>query len=159
MEVIVRSGIEGLSHRAIAAAANVPLGSTTYYFESLDDILLSATLRAMADDEASLSAWAEAITHEADLAPALAQRIIDDAHRSQMVANIRLYFAAATRPELEEIAYKWSNVMTHVLERFVDEVTAEVLSALYDALIIRTMISGDRVDQNEVERVIRRVIE
>jgi DNA-binding transcriptional regulator YbjK len=159
MEVIVKSGVEGLSHRTVAAEAGVPLGSTTYYFASLDEILLAAALRAMADDKASLSAWAEGISREADLAQALAERIMDDAHRSQMVANVRLYFAAATRPELQQLAYEWSMVMTHVLEPFVDEVTAEALSALYDAMIIRVMISGERVDQSEIERVIRRALE
>lgn len=158
MAVIAKEGLERLTHRAVAAEAGIPLGSTTYHFQSLKDIVLAAMLHAKADDTASLSAWADGIAHRDELAVALARRIVYDAQRAQMVANVRLYLAAVSRPELEEIAYDWSQVMTRILERFVDHVTAETLSALYDALIMRVMISGDRVTQDEIERILRRAL-
>ncbi|MEZ5121723.1 MAG: TetR family transcriptional regulator [Solirubrobacterales bacterium] len=158
MAVIATQGLERLTHRAVATEAGVPLGSTTYHFGSLDDIVLAAMLHAKADDTASLAAWAQGIAHPDELAPALAQRIMDDAQRSQMVANVHLYLAAISRPQFQEVAYAWSQVMTGVLERFVDEVAAETLSGLYDALIIRVMISGGRASRDEVERVIRRAL-
>jgi len=159
MAVIAKEGLERLTHRAVATEAGVPLGSTTYYFGSLDDIVLAAMLDAKADDTASLVAWSQQIEHRDELAPALAQRIMDDAQRSQMVANVHLYLAAISRPQFQEVAYEWSQVMTGVLERFVDEATAETLSGLYDALIIRVMISGGRASRDEVERVIRRALD
>src|SRR5437764_249747 len=39
IEVVAQKGIDGLTHRAVAAAAGVPLGSTTYHFATLDDLL------------------------------------------------------------------------------------------------------------------------
>src|SRR3954454_22150107 len=40
--VVAERGIAGLGHRAVAAEADVPLGSTTYHFATLDDLLVAA---------------------------------------------------------------------------------------------------------------------
>src|SRR5882724_3066009 len=39
LRVIGRDGREAVTHRAVAEEAGVPLGSTTYYFDSRDDLL------------------------------------------------------------------------------------------------------------------------
>src|SRR3954465_962 len=39
LRVIGREGREAVTHRAVAEEAGVPLGSTTYYFDSRDDLL------------------------------------------------------------------------------------------------------------------------
>ncbi len=46
LRVIVADGIAGLSHRSVAAEADVPLGSTTYHFGSLDELLTAALRRS-----------------------------------------------------------------------------------------------------------------
>ncbi len=46
IRVVGRSGIAGLSHRTVAAEAEVPLGSTTYHFTSLDELLVAALRRS-----------------------------------------------------------------------------------------------------------------
>ena len=39
LDVIAEHGVAGATHRTIAAAADVPLGSMTYHFENLDEVL------------------------------------------------------------------------------------------------------------------------
>ena len=39
MRIVVRDGIRGVRHRAVAAEAAVPLSATTYYFKDIDDLL------------------------------------------------------------------------------------------------------------------------
>jgi len=39
LEVIAEVGIAGVSHRRVAAAADVPLGSMTYHFSGMDELL------------------------------------------------------------------------------------------------------------------------
>ncbi|MDO9353411.1 MAG: TetR family transcriptional regulator, partial [Solirubrobacteraceae bacterium] len=48
--VALSQGIAAMSHRAVAAAAGVPLGSTTYYFGSLDELRAVAVERLFAGD-------------------------------------------------------------------------------------------------------------
>ena len=49
LRVIGRGGIAAVDHRAVAADAGVPLGSTTYYFDSKDD-MVSQALHHVADE-------------------------------------------------------------------------------------------------------------
>lgn len=42
LEVIKTQGVRAVRHRAVATLAGVPLGSTTYHFSSIDDLLSSA---------------------------------------------------------------------------------------------------------------------
>jgi TetR/AcrR family transcriptional regulator, regulator of biofilm formation and stress response len=46
IRVIGAEGIAGLSHRSVAGEADVPLGSTTYHFASLDELLIAALRRS-----------------------------------------------------------------------------------------------------------------
>lgn len=45
LDVVAESGVHGTTHRRIAARADVPLGSLTYYFTSLADLLAQAFAR------------------------------------------------------------------------------------------------------------------
>jgi DNA-binding transcriptional regulator YbjK len=45
LEVITELGTEGVTHRSVAAQAGVPLGSTTYYFASRDELVREAFRR------------------------------------------------------------------------------------------------------------------
>mgnify|MGYP003402327778 FL=1 len=41
-DVILRDGVRGVRHRAVAVAANVPLSATTYYFRDIQDLLVQS---------------------------------------------------------------------------------------------------------------------
>jgi DNA-binding transcriptional regulator YbjK len=160
MRLISRSGVESLTHRRIAEEAGVPLGSTTYYFDSLDDIIIAALERAIAEDTEKLERWAAGIRGADDVAAALTRRIMEDAvDREREVLWYRLYLWGATAGTTQELSYRWNQVMTTILERYVDADTAEVLSTLYDALLMRVMTSGGRIQEQDVARVIHSVLD
>ncbi|MBM1192778.1 TetR family transcriptional regulator [Pseudomonas weihenstephanensis] len=39
MRIVVRDGVRGVRHRAVAGEAGVPLSATTYYFKDIDDLI------------------------------------------------------------------------------------------------------------------------
>lgn len=41
-DVMLRDGVRGVRHRAVAAAAGVPLSATTYYFKDIQDLLVQS---------------------------------------------------------------------------------------------------------------------
>lgn len=159
MRIISQSGVEALTHRAIAKEAGVPLGSTTYYFKTLDDIIVAALEQAIRDDTDKLERWAAGIQNPDDVAGALTRRIMEDsADLEREVVWYRLFLWGATAPATQEISYRWAQLMTRILERFVDGQTAEVLSTLYDALLLRVMTSGGRIEEKDVARIIHSVM-
>jgi TetR/AcrR family transcriptional regulator, regulator of biofilm formation and stress response len=100
--LISKRGIDAVSHRAVAEEARVPLASTTYYFESLDE-LLEGALRLFVDEEAGrLSALAESL--DGRELPAREVARLFRAELDPDVAQFELYVEAARRPRLREVA-------------------------------------------------------
>lgn len=102
LRLISKLGVEGVSHRAVAEEAGVPLAATTYYFKSLDE-LLEGALRLFVDEEAErLTVLAERLQGK-ELPPLEIARLF----RSELepdVAQFELYVEAARRPALREVA-------------------------------------------------------
>src|SRR6185437_7796871 len=70
--VVRERGIAGLSHRTVAAEADVPLGSTTYHFATLDDLLVAALRQVNEGFSAVLAARGGLTDPAGDLAGELA---------------------------------------------------------------------------------------
>ena len=102
LRLISERGVDAVSHRAVAEEAGVPLASTTYYFESLDE-LLEGALRLFVDEEAArLTELGERLEGQ-DLPPLEMVRLF----RSELepdVAQFELYVEAARRPRLRKVA-------------------------------------------------------
>lgn len=100
IRVVGSKGIAGLSHRSVAAEADVPLGSTTYHFASLDELLIAA-LRRSNENFAEVMRESGALADPAaDLAGELA-RLLGEyfaGGRGQAELEYELYLAALRRP-------------------------------------------------------------
>ncbi|GAB1330341.1 hypothetical protein ACE1SV_46800 [Streptomyces sennicomposti] len=98
--MVRRAGIAGLSHRAVAAEADVPLGSTTYHFATLDELLV-VVLRQSGDGFCRVVAGHEGLTDPrgelaGELAAALGERLAPD--RAGAELEYELYLAALRPP-------------------------------------------------------------
>ncbi len=59
LRIIVREGLRGVRHRAVAAEADVPLSATTYYFNDIQDLIADSFALFVKRSSASLAAlWA-----------------------------------------------------------------------------------------------------
>lgn len=138
LDVIARSGVAGTSHRRVAAAAGVPLGSMTYHFTGMDELLREAFTRfarSVGDRfERRLAEAADA----AEARQAVAAFIADDAlsTRRELVLTHELYTLAAREPAFREITDAWMSRSRAALERHFDPTTARLLDALVEGLTI-----------------------
>ncbi|MFT6450425.1 MAG: DNA-binding transcriptional regulator YbjK, partial [Oleispira sp.] len=39
LRIVIREGVRGVRHRAVAKEANVPLAATTYYFKDIQELI------------------------------------------------------------------------------------------------------------------------
>ena len=106
LRVIARDGLRGLTHRAVDAAAGLPLGSTSYYFRTREALVVACVDRLVVLDLAELAATGMADSHVPllDLA-AIGARLTwhwlhEDAHRH--LARYELLLEARRRPQLRE---------------------------------------------------------
>jgi DNA-binding transcriptional regulator YbjK len=107
IDVIAESGIAGVTHRAVAARADVPLASTSYYFDSIDDLIEEAVKLAVAEQVERLDAFAAAIAENGGSADELAELVagaltmIPD---SVALTQFDSYLFAARNPEMSAVA-------------------------------------------------------
>ncbi|MFD9259534.1 TetR/AcrR family transcriptional regulator, partial [Streptomyces sp. NPDC059538] len=96
IRVVGDRGIAGLSHRSVAAEADVPLGSTTYHFKTLDDLLVAALHQANEGFAQAVAGSAALADPDADLAAALARLLgkLLAADRGRVELEYELYLAA-----------------------------------------------------------------
>src|SRR2546421_3961964 len=113
VEVVAQRGIDGVTHRSVAAAAGVPLGSTTYHFATLDDLLEVALAQAAEKNVHALKEWESALPPGADFAAALAELVmgyINEQYRDTVV-EYDLYIAALHRPALRKASAAWDEAL------------------------------------------------
>lgn len=161
IEVVAERGIEKLTHRAVAAAAGVPLGSTTYYFRTLDDLLAVALKQASEDDVADLRAWQAALVADGDLASALSDLVLHylGPQRSRTVVEHELYVAALHRPALRHVSHEWDAALVELFTACTDPVTGRALSAVFCGLLLQGVVRESVPRRDEIEMIFRRVLQ
>ncbi|MGE7390269.1 TetR/AcrR family transcriptional regulator [Streptomyces sp. NPDC004126] len=155
IRVVGDRGIAGLSHRSAAAEADVPLGSTTYHFKTLDDLLIAA-LRQANEAYAPVLVFREG----EDLAGALARLLgeVLDADRGRAELEYELYLAALRRPALRPVAAEWCEAVTTALEDHTDPLTARALVAVMDGISLQVLLTGTPYDEGYAREVLSRVL-
>ena len=159
LEVIAEHGIAGATHRAIARAADVPLGSTSYHFSSIDE-LQSAAFTVLAEHAAGaleerMSAAADAETALDVLTRHLTEDLLGD--QRTLVLAVELYVAAGRRPELRAVTQNWMLRNRRALERHFDPVTARELDALVEGLLLHQWLSTDPMTAENMRHALFRV--
>ncbi|MGW2651043.1 TetR/AcrR family transcriptional regulator [Streptomyces sp. NPDC001393] len=160
LRVAGRDGIAGLSHRTVAAEADVPLGSTTYHFATLDDLLVAALCQANEGFAQVLDASGVLADPGDDLATGLA-RVLGEwlgRDRPGVELEYELYLAALRRPALRPVAAQWAEETARRLAARVDPVTARALVALMDGICLQVLLTGGSYDEEYAREVLARVI-
>jgi DNA-binding transcriptional regulator YbjK len=113
LRVIGRNGREAVTHRAVAEEAGVPLGSTTYYFDSRDDLLGQALEHVASQEVERYARFGEelrSVKSGRELADRLISELVAAAEdRVAYIAEYELWLEAGRRPDLREAAQSWCN--------------------------------------------------
>ncbi|MFH8618248.1 TetR/AcrR family transcriptional regulator [Streptomyces sp. NPDC017979] len=160
IRVVRREGIGGLSHRSVAAEADVPLGSTTYHFASLDELLVAALRQTNASfsDTVFRNVRLDDPDRDlaADLARALGQWLAGDRGTNEL--EYELYLAALRKPVLRPIAQEWVASVTEALARRVDPATAHGVVALMDGVSLQVLLTDREYDEAYARTMLGRLL-
>ncbi|RSD13884.1 TetR/AcrR family transcriptional regulator [Amycolatopsis eburnea] len=160
IEVVAQRGIDGVTHRSVAAAAGVPLGSTTYHFATLDDLLEVALHEAAEKNVHALKEWESALPPDADFAAALADLVmgyINEQYRDTVV-EYDLYVAALHRPALRKASAAWDEALIAFFGSRTDPLTGRLLAGLFCGLLMQAALADPRPTRAEIETLFRRAI-
>lgn len=135
-DLILEGGIDTVRHRAVANRASLPLASTTYYFESLVDLVACAVhyntvreLEVMRGRVRDVPERPRSVESTADLIVDLlvGPRAVGDqagqadTERERLISRYERYVATARHPELRDVQVymraEIDDLLTDLLER------------------------------------------
>lgn len=171
MRIVVRDGVRGVRHRAVAAEAGVPLSATTYYFKDIEDLLADSFARYVERSAAHMAKlWASSEemlrqllaatdqTAEARgrLADAIARMTADyvrkqlNTRRDYLMAEQAFRQEALLTPRLaglvlshQRILHEGACQMLRVLGSRCPEQDAQVLTALIGQMEYQALLAPD----------------
>ncbi|WP_258066811.1 TetR/AcrR family transcriptional regulator [Arthrobacter sp. GMC3] len=160
LDVIAEHGVAGTTHRKVAQAAGVPLGSMTYHFNGLDDLLGAAFTKlanTTADGFEVALAGASDKQQACDAVVGLITGDLLGARRNSLL-TYELYALAARRPELREVTDAWMARSRVALGRHFDERTTIMLDALIEGLSLHRVLAISPLSYETVREAVNRMV-
>jgi len=161
IDVIAQHGLCGTTHRLIARAADVPLGSLTYHFTGLDELCALAFTRLAERLSRAYAAHFEGVRTVDELVDAVTDLVHGNAgaDAGEWAVSYELYLAALRDPALRRVTEEWMRTSRSVLERFVDPDTARALDALTEGLVTHRMLSTSPFPREVTRAAVARAVQ
>ena len=160
LEVIAERGLAGTSHRRVAVAAGVPLGSMTYHFTGMEELLMEAFTRFANEVAARFERRLEAAQSPAQAREAVVAIINEDVFSSErdLVLTHELYTLAAREPGYRVLTGAWMNRSRVALEKHFDPLTARLLDAMIEGLTIHMALDAETCAPDDVSAAVDRIV-
>lgn len=159
LDVIAARGVAGTSHRAVAAAAGVPLGSMTYHFTGIAELLHEAfaSFTRTVIDQFNHRMGAATTVDEAR--QAVVDLITADllASQRELILTQELYTLAARDPSYRALTNAWMRSSRAALEQHFDPATARLVDALIEGLTIHRALDTEPQDPALARTAIDRI--
>ena len=159
LDLVAEVGVAGISHRKVAAAADVPLGSMTYHFAGMDELLREAFgrfSRGVSDGfEQRMGEATDLDTARAAVVAIITQDVFDT--NRDLVLTHELYTLASREPAYRELTNAWMARSRAALERHFDPGTARMLDALIEGLTIHRALDTEAPRHETVVEAVRRI--
>ncbi|MFH5879205.1 TetR/AcrR family transcriptional regulator [Arthrobacter sp. NA-172] len=159
LDVIAAQGVAGASHRKIAEHAGVPLGSMTYHFASMDELLTEAFRRF----GNSIADRFDQQLEQANDVDGARLAVVDLIHldlldsQRDLVLTHELYTLAARKPVFRQITRDWMARSRRALGLHFDPVTCRMLDALIEGLFIHAALDTEPHDRATTVEAVARI--
>ena len=157
-ELIAHEGTRKLTHRRVAERAGVPLGSTTQYFASIDELRragLEELARLIEQDYDEMFQNIE--RRVGDDLPPVREVLVEVADERVHAAAATFYCAAAHDPELRPLARRCIELAAQRSMPYAGEHQAKALAMLMDGAMLESCLLGEPVDPDAVDLAVRAI--
>jgi TetR/AcrR family transcriptional regulator, regulator of biofilm formation and stress response len=156
LSIVAEVGAEAVTHRRVAERAGLPLASTTYWFDSKEDLLTAALALAAERDVARLHELASRLREHDPLEAVLAtvlDPVDEPSSRASLMATYALLLEAARRPALQELARHWTDAYLETIGELLTRAgsarpreDAQLILASADGLLLEQLATGEADD-------------
>ncbi len=161
-EVIRRDGLQACTHRAVAQEAGVSLGTTTYQFRTLDDLLSAVMQLAIDEFEQSTRRWLEINTSALPEETLTRFVLWTLSERSRLNTEYELFVAAVSRPLLRPSALHWLKLHEQLLMEYLQLTPEKAKAAVsfIDAWLMRGILDEPEAlnAQTQIHAVFKAIV-
>jgi TetR/AcrR family transcriptional regulator, regulator of biofilm formation and stress response len=155
LRVVERDGAAGVTHRTVAKEAGTPTSLATYYFATLDDLLVAALTDVSERYEHALRAILDRGHDELGGLAELIAAAATDPGRGRALAERELSTLAARRPALRGLAHRWRQQVAQIGRRYTADPTAiAALVAAVDGLCASVLLAETPPDADRLRSVL-----
>lgn len=157
LDVIERHGIAGTSSRKVAEMADVSLGSLTYYFESINQLIEEAFIQLSSKISNHFSEILGAAKTREEALTAVVDIIDGQIWGSQktLTLSFELYTFVSRNPQSKALPQRWMKQSRLALEQHFSPSTARVIDALIEGIGIHNYFDEEPMTRTEIEKAIR----
>lgn len=155
-EIIVEQGHSALTHRAVAKRASVPLGSTTQYFSSIDDLRECALQQLAEEIDESIARLEPFVATMVERPEPIIDEMLAYLEDPRTVhADIALMTSGMTDARLRALALRWPERLVERLSPQIGEERAVALAVLMDGATMHAGLTGTPLGRDELTRIMR----
>jgi DNA-binding transcriptional regulator YbjK len=160
LDLIAARGVHGATYRTVGEAADVPLGSMTYYFPSRDDLVFTAFERFADDLFSPLDQSMTDVRPEEDPRERLVQMVVADDRdrRRDMVLLAELYVLAFRQERYAELMRQWMRRARAAIARYLPSASAPVIDAVQEGLGLHRSLLPEDYTEDVVRRTLHALI-
>ncbi|CAH0123130.1 MULTISPECIES: TetR family transcriptional regulator [unclassified Microbacterium] len=158
-ELIVEVGVDAITHRKVAARADVPLGATTQYFATLDDLREAALQLLVAHVEEQLQRMRDALAVDGSTPAAIAAFLSAAMADAPAVRADRAVVTAAVHdPKLRELARTLSLELVAILEPVHGSERAMAAAVFLDGVLWHSQINDVPLPRHIIETALAGIL-
>jgi len=160
LEAIAEYGVHGFTHRKIASMADVPLGSMTYHFNGMQDLLTQAFNQFSAQISAHFAHLMSGAENAQQAKAAVVDIICGEGWASQrnMLLSCELYAYASRDPAIRPVLQNWLEHTRSLLQKHFDRRTADALDALVEGYTIHRSVDQHPATRQDIAAIVDRVV-
>lgn len=158
--VIIAHGLHRTTHRKIADAAAVPLGSVTYYFKTLEDVVCSSFEGLMTTMSARYAAALDAAEDQSAACDAVTELLCGDSFASEgeLAAIYELYAFSNHNDRARQLMAGWLGLSRVILTRHFSAEASQAIDAFVEGRLIHRPLEPIELDRTVVRRAITAIV-
>lgn len=159
--IVLDQGMAGLTFRAVASGAKVPLGSASYYFSDKNALLLEVIRFARARVLARYHRTEERILAGVPWIEALADHVAHVTGEDQraLARDYEMFLYGFDHPDLTETSKSWITQSNPSLRRILPPDLLAPVSYMLEGMFLTSAKTGQRFSTEEVQGIFRHLVQ
>ncbi|BBZ35790.1 TetR/AcrR family transcriptional regulator [Mycolicibacterium confluentis] len=159
LDVACEYGVKGVTHRRVAAAASLALGSASYHYENIDELMFEAFAAwVQRQTERFLPPFRAAVDEDTLVAAVLNLLSVMYGDEKDRILLFEIYAHSVRDVAYHKLVENWSASTRAELTRLYSSEVAQRLEATWEGIGVQLVMGGSVASEKDAEPLLRLVL-